>query len=447
MPSTIVEPVRGRRVAIAAAVAAITFVASCSSGSSPSGAGTTETGQSSSTAAPAAESALVPFDNAAMDAVVAATATQYREIGAVVLIETPDGTYVNNWGSTELGSTTVPTLDTKVRIGSNTKTWTGTAILQLVQEGKLSVDDAVSKYRPDVPNGDNITIGQLLDMRSGLYNYTESPAVNESLDNDPQRSWTPEELVTIGLAQPPYFPPGEGWHYSNTNTTLLGLIAEKIDGKPLAQIFQDRFFTELGMTGTSFPANDDTSMPTPSSNGYSYSGNVETLGEGKASLSPEKLAAIAAGTVQPRNTTNDNPSWTWAAGQGISTANDLATWVQAMVKGDLLDEKTQKLRMDSVAPTDPDDPASANYGYGLAQMGPLFGHTGELPGYNSFMGYDPVNDVTMVIWGNLAPTADGAAPAAKLAIALIPFVYAGAGGNENDATSDDIDDVGNTDDN
>lgn len=424
MPSTVAAPIEGRKFAIAAVTAALTFVVSCSSGADPIETGPSTTGASPSTTTSSAESALVPFDTAAMDAVVEETATQYREVGMVVLIETPDGRYVKSWGSTELGSTNAPTLDTRMRIGSNTKTWTGTVILQLVQEGKLSVDDPVSEYRPDVPNGDNITIGQLLDMRSGLYNYTESLEVNEALDNDPQRVWTPEELVAIGISQPPYFPPGEGWHYSNTNTTLLGLIAEEIDGKPLARIYQDRFFTPLGLSGSSFPANDDTSLPAPFSNGYTYSGNVETLGEGNESLPPEKLEAIDAGTVQPRNTTNDNPSWTWAAGQGVSTSNDLATWVQAMVKGDLLDEETQTIRMDSVAPTDPDDPASANYGYGLAQMGPMYGHTGELPGYNSFMGYDPVNDVTMVVWGNLAPTADGNAPAARLAMALMPYVYA-----------------------
>ncbi|WP_373191186.1 serine hydrolase domain-containing protein, partial [Mycobacterium marinum] len=83
----------------------------------------------------------------------------------------------------------------------------------------------VSKYRPDVPNGDNITIEQLLNMRSGLYNYSETPEVNEALDNDPQRVWTPDELLTIAYQNPPYFLPGAGYHYSNTNYVLLGLIA------------------------------------------------------------------------------------------------------------------------------------------------------------------------------------------------------------------------------
>ncbi|PXW26971.1 UNVERIFIED_CONTAM: D-alanyl-D-alanine carboxypeptidase [Williamsia faeni] len=394
----------------------------------------------SDTSAPSSSpsnSALLPLDAAAMDKVVDDIATGFHEIGMMVLIRTPQGDYTNGWGTLGLDSTEKPTPDTKVRVGSNTKTWTGTAIMQMVQEGKISVDDPVSKYRPDVPGGENITIGQLLDMRSGLYNYTETIELNTALDEDTQKVWTPEELLALAFAHPPYSAPGTEYHYSNTNTVLLGLIAEQLDGKPIAKIFQDRFFSELGMTGSSFPANTDTSLPSTYVNGYSYSGNVETLGEGKESLPPERLAAIEAGTVQPRITTNDNPSWTWSAGQGISTANDLATWVEALGKGRLLDAKTQQLRMDSIKPSDPDDPGSSGYGYGIASMGPLLGHIGEMPGYNSFMGYDPVNDVTLVVWGNLAPTADGFPPAAVLAKSLIPFLYAGAA---ND-TGEDIDDA------
>jgi D-alanyl-D-alanine carboxypeptidase len=370
-----------------------------------------------------------------MDKTIDDMAKEYREIGMMVLIRTPDGEYVKSYGTTAIDSKDAPTLDTKVRIGSNTKTWTGTAIMQLVQEGKISVDDPVSKYRPDVPNGGNITVGQLLNMRSGLYNYTETLTLNEALDNDPQKVWQPEELVALGLSNPPYFPPGTGYHYSNTNTVLLGLIAEQLDGKPIAQIFQDRFFSKLKMTGSSFPAITDTAIPAPYSSGYSYSGNVETLDE--PSLSPERIAAIEAGTVKPRVTTNDNPSWTWSAGQGIASANDLATWVKAMGDGSLLNETTQKLRIDSVQPTDPTKPDGAGYGYGIAAMGPMYGHIGEMPGYNSFMGYDSANGVTMVVWANLAPTIDGNAAAARVAMELVPFIYATPAAD----AEGDIDDV------
>ena len=427
--STARHDVKVRKVAVAGIATAL-FLSACSSATdsaSPSSSAPTSAGSTGST--------VLSFDSAAMDSVVSEKAEGFREIAMVVMITTPTQKYVNTWGSVREGVNEPPTLDTKVRVGSNTKTWTGTAILQLVDEGKLAVTDPVSKFRPDVPNGDNITIGDLLDMRSGLYNYTETLELNQALDEQPERVWTPEELLAMGLSQPPYFAPDTGYHYSNTNTVLLGLIAEQLDGKPIQQIFADRFFGPLALAGTSFPANTDTSIPTPYANGYTYSGNVETLGEGRQALPQSRLDAIAAGTERPTDTTTHNPSWTWSAGQGISTANDMATWVKALGTGSLLSPATQELRVNSVQPTDGE--GSAGYGYGIAQMGPMYGHIGELPGYNSFMGYDPVNDVTMVVWGNLAPTADGFAPASAVAGALVPFIY---GKSAQDA-SDDIADT------
>ncbi|WP_051062943.1 serine hydrolase domain-containing protein [Ilumatobacter nonamiensis] len=428
----------GRTAAVVLVVASAAIASACSSSgdsSAPGSAAPVSTSVPDPKASDTAPNdALVALDATAIDAVVDDLATELHQTGMVVFIRTPDGEYVNTWGTDAVDSTEVPTLDTRVRIGSNTKTWTGTAILQMVEEGKLSIDDAVSTYRPDVPNGDNITIGQLLDMRSGLYNYTETLELNTALDEAPERVWTPEELLALAFAHEPYFAPGEDWHYSNTNTILLGLIAEELDAKPIAQIFEDRFFTPLGMSGSSFPDDTDTSIPDPYADGYTFNGNVETM-DGDEELPADRVAAIDAGEIEPPNHTNDNPSWTWSAGQGISTATDLATWVEAMVKGDLLDPATQQLRMDSVLPTDPTNPNAAGYGYGLAQMGPLFGHTGALPGYNSFMGYDPANDVTIVIWGNLAPTPLGAAPAARMAENLIPYVY-------NMPAPEETDDVG-----
>lgn len=358
-----------------------------------------------------------------MDGVVDEMAREFRTPAMLVWIRTPTGEYLNTHGALTDGGTESPTLDTAVRVGSNTKTWTGTIVLQMVQEGRLGIDDPVSRYRPDVPNGENITIGQLLDMRSGLASYTQTLELDRALDEEPERVWDPEDLVRLGLEQPPLFPPGTEYSYSNTNTVLLGLIAERLDGKPIADIVRDRLVTPLGLTRTVYPAATDTSMPAPFARGYTYSGNVETLGEGKEALSPERQAAIARGEVAPRDTTDDNPSWASAAGQGISSARDMATTVRAMVTGGLLDERTQELRMSSVQPSDPAFPDSG-YGYGIAEMGPLYGHIGELPGYNSIMGHDPVHDVTVVAWGTLAPTADGQAPAAQVVRALMPYVYA-----------------------
>ncbi|MDT0353047.1 serine hydrolase domain-containing protein [Pseudonocardia charpentierae] len=358
------------------------------------------------------------LDHAAMDAVVEQTATELHQPGMVVLIRTPHDEYVNARGVTEWRGSTPVTPDTKMRIGSNTKTMTGTAILQMVQEGKIALTDPVARYLPDVPGGEAITIAQLGDMRSGLFNYTETLELNTALDTEPGRVWTNEELLALAFANPPYFAPGQGWHYSNTNTVLLGEIAEQIDRKPLDRILQDRFFTPMGLRGTSFPAGADSTMPASYSHGYMYGTNVAQLSD--PSLPAGQLAEVEAGTLDPADHTDDNTSWAGAAGRGVSTTNDLAVWVKAMVGGQLLDAATQQARVDSMLPTG----NGADYGFALAQLGPLYGHTGGLPGFNSFMGYDPVNDVTIVAWANLAPAANGFPPAEAVVAGLLPLVYA-----------------------
>ena len=120
-------------------------------------------------------SALKPIDQAALQTMVDTTAKELLVPGAVVLLRTPQGEFTVTYGTTLLGATSPPRADTHFRIASNTKTMTAAVIVLLAQEGKLSLDDPVSKYVPGVPNGDNITIAELLEMRSGLYNYTNAP--------------------------------------------------------------------------------------------------------------------------------------------------------------------------------------------------------------------------------------------------------------------------------
>ncbi|HWU46311.1 MAG TPA: serine hydrolase, partial [Humibacter sp.] len=126
--------------------------------------------------------------------------------GAVVLIKSPkQGDWSGTFGTAKLGKKVPMSLKDYFRIGSNTKTMTSTVILQLVQEGKVSLNDPISKFRPDIPNGQNITITQLSEMRSGLYSYTFDPGFNATLDSDPGKAWTPDELLTIAFAHPADF--------------------------------------------------------------------------------------------------------------------------------------------------------------------------------------------------------------------------------------------------
>src|SRR5439155_7110305 len=133
----------------------------------------------------AGSSALKSIDQAALQAMVNTTAQELLVPGAVVLLRTPQGEFTVTYGTTQLGTTSPPRADTRFRIASNTKSMTAAVIVQLAQEGELSLDDPVSKYVPSVPNGDNITIDELLTMRSGLYNYTDTPELAALVDRDP----------------------------------------------------------------------------------------------------------------------------------------------------------------------------------------------------------------------------------------------------------------------
>jgi D-alanyl-D-alanine carboxypeptidase len=371
--------------------------------------------------AASAQPALKPVDPAALQGTLDKLAAEMMVPGAAMLLRTPEGEFVGTYGSRGLEDRTPVTIDDHIRVGSNTKTWTGTVILQMVQEGKIALSDPVSKYRPDVPDGGDITIEQLLNMRSGLFNYSTTFVLNDALDREPLRVWKPDELLAIAYAVPPYFPPGQGYRYSNTNTVLLGLIAEKIEGKPLETILEDRLFAPLGLKDTLLPPRSSNAIPEPHPRGYMYTDNVLTLATN--AIPPDLQIAARNGKLLPNDQTDVNPSWGWAAGAGISTARDLATWVEAMTQGKVLGPELQKIRMASLRPQSDNDPGGALYGLGIAQFGPLYGHTGELPGFNTFMGNDPVNKVTLIVWTNLAPAADGRDPATTIARALLGHVY------------------------
>jgi D-alanyl-D-alanine carboxypeptidase len=346
--------------------------------------------------------------------------------GAVVLIRSPRrGDWSAAFGIRALGTSEPMTLADHFRVGSNTKTMTATVILQLVQEGKLRLDDPVAKHVAGVPNGERITIANLLEMRSGLYSYTLDPAFNATLDRDPGKVWRPQELLAIGFSKPLAFAPGARFDYSNTNYVLLGVILEQLTGLPAAEALRRRLFLPLGLAETSLPAAADASIPAPHPRGYAFGTNVSTIST--YALPPQQQAAALAGRLQPSDETDANPSWAWTAGGAIATAGDLATWVKALVSGNLLDPAMQRQRLASVRPTEPGNPAGAGYGPGIVRFGPVvYGHDGQIPGFMSFMGHDPRIGDTIVVATNLATVPGGEGAALVLAKVVLRTLY-GAG--------------------
>jgi D-alanyl-D-alanine carboxypeptidase len=388
--------IRGRVTALAVAVGIAAVVAACS-------------GDSLTSSEPAFASAARPQ----IDALLADTMTS----GALVYVQSPHGDWLESFGTAVRGTSTPIPTNAHFRVGSVTKTWTGTVILQLVQEGKLALSDPVSKYVANVPNGENITIEELLAMRSGLYNYSTSVAFNQTLDSQPNKVWTTSELLDIAYNQPVYFPPGTGFRYSNTNTVLLGLIIERLTGMSAADAINARLFAPFGATGTFLPPQDNTALSAPAPHGYQWGTNVETVDSD--ALPPAQQAAAKNGTLQPTDVTSVNTSWAWTAGSGISTIKELAAYAQRLVGGGYLNADLQAQRLASCQSLNPSDPMAASYCLGLARFGTFYGHTGEIPGFNTFMGYDPVTKTTIVTWTTTASAPDGRAPANEIARILM----------------------------
>jgi D-alanyl-D-alanine carboxypeptidase len=347
--------------------------------------------------------------------------------GAVVFVQSAElGNWSATFGTRRIGATEPLTVDDQYRIGSNTKTVTGTVVLQLVQEGKLGLNDPVAKYQPGVPNGRNITIAQLLDMRSGLYSYTRTPQWIRAVDDTPQRAWAPRELLALGFGHAPNFPPGTAFDYTNTNTVLLGVIIEQLTGDPLEVAFDKRVFAPLGLRKTFLPKRDSSAIPDPHPQAYHFGNFAQTQMAQGGKLSPQEQAAARAGTLLPNNGTYVNPSMAWAAGGVISTAPELARYVKAMVGGGLLGKPMQEQRLASLQLVDPRLPGY-RYGYNLDSFGPMYGHEGDMPGgFTSTMYHDPRRDITIITWTTLADHApNGLDPADGALKAIFPALYPG----------------------
>jgi D-alanyl-D-alanine carboxypeptidase len=351
--------------------------------------------QPSATAPPASSEAARPIPDALaqrLDTSVNQAMTAAAIPGAIVGIWGPDGSYVRAFGVADKATRAPMKTDFYSRIGSVTKTFTVTGVLQLADQGKFGLDDPIAKFVDGVPRGDKITLRQLARMQSGLFNFTESTAFQQAMFADPRQPFTPHELLNYAFAQPNRFPPGEGFEYCNTNTVLLGLVVEKVSGQPLHSYINDHIVAPLGMSHTSFPTTN--AFPEPHSQGYT----VQTA-DGKEAAA-----------------TDWNPSWGWAAGAMISTLDDMHTWAPALATGKLLSPQMQAQRLQTVG--SPGMPPQDGYGLGIFNLGGWIGHNGSLPGYQTVAVYLPQKQTTLVILINTDISYQGGEPSTALATAI-----------------------------
>lgn len=250
----------------------------------------------------------------------------------------------------------------RFRIGSLTKTFVATVVLQLVGEGRLSLDDSVERWLPGlVPNGDRITIRELLNHTSGLFDFTDDKAWVSTVIANPARDWPPRDLVAVAMAHPPMFAPGTAWWYSNTNYILAGLVVEQVTGTTLEQQLRKRIFEPLGLEATLLP----TAPQIEGAHAHGYVGFAT-------------VPSLNAGTYLDA-TSLASPSIAWAAGGIVSNADDVTRFFSALLTDRLL-RPDLLAQMRTVATT-------SQYGLGLwflhPRCGAAYGHFGDTPGYRN----------------------------------------------------------------
>ncbi|MCP2258892.1 D-alanyl-D-alanine carboxypeptidase [Streptoalloteichus tenebrarius] len=297
--------------------------------------------------------------------------------GVQVRVRDQQGDWVGTAGVKKLGGHEKVPSNGRFRVGSITKTFVSTVILQLVGEGRVRLDDPVARHLPEFGLDQRITVRMLLQHTSGLFNYTGEinpdgsvepgiPLTGKEYVENRFHTYRPEELVRVALSKPARFEPGTKWSYSNTNYILAGLLVEKVTGTPYAKQVERRILKPLGLRETSVPGTRF-DIPGPHAHGYfSYREN---------------------GKLSVHDITRLNPSWGGSAGEMISTTKDLDRFITALLGGRLLSPELLA-EMRKMRPAD----EGQRYGLGLAELdmgpgcgGPFYGHTGGIHGYNSYL--------------------------------------------------------------
>ncbi|MGK4002625.1 serine hydrolase domain-containing protein [Sorangium sp. So ce1036] len=266
--------------------------------------------------------------------------------------------------------------DDLFRVGSITKTFIATLALMLRAEGRLSLDDAVSAYVGGVPRGEQISVRQILNHTSGVFDFTESDDFWSAALAEPTRAWAPEEILEIAASHPPYFEPGQGFAYSNTNYIIAGLLLEAPSGGPVGELLRTRILDPAELTHT-------------------YLDGAEAALPG---------LVHGHGRIQGRlidTTSAVDPSAAGTAGALVSTAGDLTRFYRKVLDGNLLgaaelEEMTTRV----------DAPLGAVSGYGLglsrreSRLGSQLGHDGGIWGFTSSSYYAIDSDASVTLLVN-----------------------------------------------
>ncbi len=279
-------------------------------------------------------------------------------------------------GVTTLQGKTHVTADSLYGVGSISKTFVAATILQLQEEGKLKLSDPLGDYLPQYPRWKSITLQQVLNMTGGIPNFTESPKFKPMVRQNPQALIPPQDFINIAYAMPDYFAPGQGWHYSNTDYYLLGLVIEKVTGQPLKTVFTQRFFKPLHLNHTFYSTEF-------------YPKAVEMQ--------------MAHAYRDGHDVTNFNAGLYGPAGGMVMNSHDLLIWTYALLTpGIVLNQDSLNQLMITVpVPPNPPKPAGAQYGLGIYSLdmkglGTVWYYAGVIDGYTSTLMWIPAKNTIIV---------------------------------------------------
>jgi CubicO group peptidase (beta-lactamase class C family) len=327
-----------------------------------------------SIAAPAA-----PPERAKIDALAKSEIDQHHAVGVTVVVTRGDQVVVSSgYGYADSKAKTPATAETLYRIGSVTKQFTASAILRMVEQGKLSLDDEITKYLPSYPTqGHHITIRRLMDHTSGIKGYTELPAFAALA----ARPLAQDSLVALFSKEPFDFAPGDGMVYNNSAYFLLGQIIEKVSGRSYADYVQDSLFVRAGMKDSRY-CSESTVMPRKV-HGYDF----------------------LNGTLQKARPISH--VWPFSAGSLCSTAGDLVAWTAALHSGKILSPASYQ---ELITPGTLNDGTRLRYAKGLARD-EIAGHRaihhgGGIFGFTSYVAWLPDDSLTVVVLYNSAGPAN-----------------------------------------
>lgn len=388
------------RRTMAMAVAGVVLVASTACSSSGDGASRDPVSARSDTSA-SAPGPVVSAHPAKAAEIVELLETQREPMGleAIIVKVSVDSEQVVRTAMGESINGVPATPEMSFRNGAVAISYVATLLLQLVDDGKVSLDDKVSKYVPDVNHGDQVTVGQLARMTSGYHEYVTDPELDRISVLDPFKTWTVDELLTYGADRPLSFEPGTNWGYSHTNYVVLGLVIEAITGRPMAEVMKEKVLEPLGLDHT--VASQTGTMPEPALHAFTSERRVP-LG-------------IAPDTPFTEEATYWNPSWTITNGAvQTSTIDDVDASAIAIGTGRLLSPQSYRAMSSTdlrgfgtVQDNCSCGPQSEyySYGIGLITSGDWFLQNPKFGGYAGAMAYLPSEKVAISIFVTFAPSA------------------------------------------